>query len=72
MEHVAGPQRIAGPSTGSDDVLGRVHSECLTGVCWVTPLRLREPQLDAALAMVARGGRGVVLYMRGHEDRGIG
>ena len=30
------------------------------------------PQLDAALAMVAREGRGIVLYMRGHEGRGIG
>jgi 3,4-dihydroxy 2-butanone 4-phosphate synthase/GTP cyclohydrolase II len=30
------------------------------------------PQLDAAMAMVAREGRGVVLYMRGHEGRGIG
>jgi 3,4-dihydroxy 2-butanone 4-phosphate synthase/GTP cyclohydrolase II len=49
-----------------------VHSECLTG----DVLRSRRcdcgPQLDAAMAAVAAEGRGVVLYVRGHEGRGIG
>jgi len=53
-------------------VLVRVHSECLTGDVFGSRRCDCGPQLDAAMAMVAREGRGVVLYMRGHEGRGIG
>ena len=53
-------------------MLVRVHSECLTGDVFGSRRCDCGPQLDAALAMVAREGRGVVLYMRGHEGRGIG
>jgi 3,4-dihydroxy 2-butanone 4-phosphate synthase/GTP cyclohydrolase II len=64
---------VAGP-LGDDgqDVLVRVHSECLTGDVLGSSRCDCGPQLDAAMAMVAREGRGVVLYMRGHEGRGIG
>lgn len=54
------------------DVLVRVHSECLTGDAFGSLRCDCGPQLDAALAMIAEQGRGVLLYMRGHEGRGIG
>jgi 3,4-dihydroxy 2-butanone 4-phosphate synthase/GTP cyclohydrolase II len=54
------------------DVLVRVHSECLTGDVFGSVRCDCGPQLDAALERVAAAGRGVVLYMRGHEGRGIG
>ncbi len=49
-----------------------MHSECLTGDVFGSLRCDCGPQLDAALAAVAREGRGVVLYIRGHEGRGIG
>jgi 3,4-dihydroxy 2-butanone 4-phosphate synthase/GTP cyclohydrolase II len=53
-------------------VLVRVHSECLTGDVF-TSLRCDcGPQLQTALAKVAAEGAGVVVYLRGHEGRGIG
>ncbi|HVU91636.1 MAG TPA: bifunctional 3,4-dihydroxy-2-butanone-4-phosphate synthase/GTP cyclohydrolase II [Jatrophihabitans sp.] len=68
-EHVA---FVFGEIGDGEDVLVRVHSECLTGDV-IGSLRCDcGPQLDAALAAVAREGRGVVLYIRGHEGRGIG
>ncbi|WP_024805413.1 bifunctional 3,4-dihydroxy-2-butanone-4-phosphate synthase/GTP cyclohydrolase II [Nocardia sp. BMG51109] len=57
---------------GGEDVLVRVHSECLTGDVFGSLRCDCGPQLEAALEMVAAEGRGVVLYMRGHEGRGIG
>ncbi len=54
------------------DVLVRVHSECLTGDVFGSLRCDCGPQLHAAMARVAAEGRGVVLYMRGHEGRGIG
>jgi 3,4-dihydroxy 2-butanone 4-phosphate synthase/GTP cyclohydrolase II len=54
------------------DVLVRVHSECLTGDVFGSLRCDCGPQLHAALAQVAAEGRGVVLYIRGHEGRGIG
>ncbi len=54
------------------DVLVRVHSECLTGDVFGSLRCDCGPQLQAALRRVAEEGRGVVLYMRGHEGRGIG
>src|SRR6476620_5245448 len=73
VEHVALVRgEIAGPHGDGHDVLVRVHSECLTGDVFGSRRCDCGPQLDAAMAMVAREGRGVVLYMRGHEGRGIG
>nr|WP_206024359.1 bifunctional 3,4-dihydroxy-2-butanone-4-phosphate synthase/GTP cyclohydrolase II [Rhodococcus sp. 14C212] len=63
---------IPGPDGEGADVLVRVHSECLTGDVFGSLRCDCGPQLDAALEMVAMEGRGVVLYMRGHEGRGIG
>jgi len=53
-------------------VLTRVHSECLTGDVFGSLRCDCGRQLDAALEQVAEAGRGVVLYMRGHEGRAIG
>src|SRR5690606_11015912 len=49
-----------------------VHSECLTGDVFGSLRCDCGPQLNAALRAVADEGRGVVLYIRGHEGRGIG
>ncbi|MDI6103571.1 bifunctional 3,4-dihydroxy-2-butanone-4-phosphate synthase/GTP cyclohydrolase II [Actinoplanes sp. NEAU-A12] len=68
-EHVA---LVYGDLTDGEDVLVRVHSECLTGDVFGSHRCDCGPQLDAALERVAAAGRGVVLYMRGHEGRGIG
>jgi 3,4-dihydroxy 2-butanone 4-phosphate synthase/GTP cyclohydrolase II len=68
-EHVA---LVYGEIGDGDDVLVRVHSECLTGDVFGSVRCDCGPQLDAALQRVAAVGRGIVLYMRGHEGRGIG
>ena len=68
-EHVA---LVAGDIADGEDVLVRVHSECLTGDALGSLRCDCGPQLHAALAQVADEGRGVVLYLRGHEGRGIG
>jgi 3,4-dihydroxy 2-butanone 4-phosphate synthase / GTP cyclohydrolase II len=64
-------------STSSTDevrepVLVRVHSECLTGDVFGSQRCDCGPQLDEALERVVAAGRGVVVYLRGHEGRGIG
>ena len=69
VEHVA---LVAGDIGDGADVLVRVHSECLTGDVFGSQRCDCGPQLDAAIAAVAAEGRGVVLYIRGHEGRGIG
>jgi 3,4-dihydroxy 2-butanone 4-phosphate synthase/GTP cyclohydrolase II len=68
-DHVA---LVLGDLGDGHDVLVRVHSECLTGDVFGSRRCDCGPQLDAALAAVAAEGRGVVLYVRGHEGRGIG
>ncbi|HEV7824814.1 MAG TPA: bifunctional 3,4-dihydroxy-2-butanone-4-phosphate synthase/GTP cyclohydrolase II [Mycobacteriales bacterium] len=68
-EHVA---LVRGDIGDGRDVLVRVHSECLTGDVFGSLRCDCGPQLDSALAAVAEEGRGVVLYVRGHEGRGIG
>ncbi len=55
-----------------ENVLTRVHSECLTGNALGSLRCDCGPQLQAALARVAQEGRGVVLHVSGHEGRGIG
>jgi GTP cyclohydrolase II len=56
----------------AEPVLVRVHSECLTGDVLGSKRCDCGPQLQAALAAVQAAGRGVVVYLRGHEGRGIG
>jgi len=68
-DHIA---LVRGDIGDGHDVLVRVHSECLTGDVFGSRRCDCGPQLDAALAAVAAEGRGVVLYVRGHEGRGIG
>ncbi|WP_426246280.1 bifunctional 3,4-dihydroxy-2-butanone-4-phosphate synthase/GTP cyclohydrolase II [Nocardioides sp. LHG3406-4] len=53
-------------------VLTRVHSECLTGDVFGSLRCDCGPQLDEALGRIVEEGRGVVIYLRGHEGRGIG
>jgi 3,4-dihydroxy 2-butanone 4-phosphate synthase/GTP cyclohydrolase II len=68
-DHVA---IIAGNPDG-EDVLVRVHSECLTGEALHSLKCECGPQLDESLRMIqADPNGGVVLYMRGQEGRGIG
>ncbi|MGZ4678129.1 MAG: bifunctional 3,4-dihydroxy-2-butanone-4-phosphate synthase/GTP cyclohydrolase II [Acidimicrobiia bacterium] len=69
VEHMA---FVCGEVSGQDDVLVRVHSECLTGDVFGSMRCDCGLQLDAALAQIAAEGRGVVVYLRGHEGRGIG
>jgi len=53
-------------------VLVRVHSECLTGDVFASRRCDCGPQLQSAMALIAREGRGIIVYLRGHEGRGIG
>ena len=62
---------VAGSLEGSGAVLVRMHSECLTGDVFGSQRCDCGAQLDRALELVARRGRGVVLYLR-QEGRGIG
>ncbi|PXA90392.1 bifunctional 3,4-dihydroxy-2-butanone-4-phosphate synthase/GTP cyclohydrolase II [Caulobacter sp. D4A] len=66
-EHLA---LVRGPLTGSP--LVRVHSECLTGDAFGSRRCDCGAQLDAALAKIDASGNGVLVYLRGHEGRGIG
>lgn len=69
VEHVA---LVVGDVGDGQGILVRVHSECLTGDTLGSLRCDCGTQLDQALRLVAAEGRGVVLYMRGHEGRGIG
>lgn len=74
VEHVA---LVAGECTdgifsSEEPVLARLHSECLTGDVFGSVRCDCGPQLDAAVKEVVASGRGVVVYLRGHEGRGIG
>ncbi len=55
-----------------EGILVRMHSECLTGDVFGSQRCDCGAQLAAAMAAIAAEGRGVVLYLRGHEGRGIG
>jgi 3,4-dihydroxy 2-butanone 4-phosphate synthase / GTP cyclohydrolase II len=68
-QHVA---LVMGEPSGKQDVLVRVHSECLTGDIFGSLRCDCGPQLDQALARISEEGQGVLVYLRGHEGRGIG
>jgi 3,4-dihydroxy 2-butanone 4-phosphate synthase/GTP cyclohydrolase II len=68
-EHLA---FVRGEVSGKANVLVRVHSECLTGDVFGSMRCDCGTQLDMALERVAAEGEGVVVYLRGHEGRGIG
>jgi 3,4-dihydroxy 2-butanone 4-phosphate synthase/GTP cyclohydrolase II len=63
---------VMGDPAGHEDVLVRVHSECLTGDVFGSRRCDCGAQLHAALRAIAEAGLGVVVYLRGHEGRGIG
>jgi 3,4-dihydroxy 2-butanone 4-phosphate synthase/GTP cyclohydrolase II len=63
---------VKGEVAGHDDVLVRVHSECLTGDAFGSLRCDCGAQLEGALRRIAETGQGVVVYLRGHEGRGIG
>ena len=68
-QHVA---LVKGDVDGRPDVLVRVHSECLTGDVFGSMRCDCGVQLDAAMKHIADEGAGVIVYLRGHEGRGIG
>ncbi|MFZ2446333.1 MAG: bifunctional 3,4-dihydroxy-2-butanone-4-phosphate synthase/GTP cyclohydrolase II [Syntrophobacteraceae bacterium] len=63
---------VKGDIKPSDEVLVRVHSECLTGDVFGSLRCDCGSQLRAAMVQIGREEKGVVLYMRNHEGRGIG
>ncbi len=63
---------VMGAPQGEDNVLVRVHSECLTGDVFGSMRCDCGHQLNAAMAKIAAAGMGVLVYLRGHEGRGIG
>jgi GTP cyclohydrolase II len=72
-EHVALVLGDLGHAGNNGDVpLVRVHSECLTGDAFGSWRCDCGEQLDAAMQEIGREGLGVVIYLRGHEGRGIG
>jgi 3,4-dihydroxy 2-butanone 4-phosphate synthase/GTP cyclohydrolase II len=68
-QHVA---MVRGAVQGESDVLVRVHSECLTGDVFHSLRCDCGVQLHAAMEKIADEGLGVLVYLRGHEGRGIG
>jgi 3,4-dihydroxy 2-butanone 4-phosphate synthase/GTP cyclohydrolase II len=72
LDHETHLAFVKGAPQGEDDVLVRVHSECLTGDVFGSLRCDCGNQLQAALAQIAEAGMGVVVYLRGHEGRGIG
>ncbi|HQR27251.1 MAG TPA: bifunctional 3,4-dihydroxy-2-butanone-4-phosphate synthase/GTP cyclohydrolase II [Nocardioides sp.] len=68
-EHIA---LVHGDVSGPEPVLTRVHSECLTGDVFGSHRCDCGAQLDEAMERIVAAGRGVVVYLRGHEGRGIG
>jgi 3,4-dihydroxy 2-butanone 4-phosphate synthase / GTP cyclohydrolase II len=68
-QHVA---MVKGAVQGEDNVLVRVHSECLTGDALGSMRCDCGVQLQMALQAISAEGMGVVVYLRGHEGRGIG
>ncbi|MFI5546587.1 bifunctional 3,4-dihydroxy-2-butanone-4-phosphate synthase/GTP cyclohydrolase II [Streptomyces sp. NPDC051815] len=69
VEHVA---LVHGEIGDGTDILVRMHSECLTGDIFASQRCDCGPQLHASMERIRNEGRGVVVYLRGHEGRGIG
>ncbi|MCK2220818.1 bifunctional 3,4-dihydroxy-2-butanone-4-phosphate synthase/GTP cyclohydrolase II [Actinomadura sp. ATCC 31491] len=68
-EHMA---LVFGDLGDGENILVRAHSECLTGDVFGSLRCDCGVQLDHAMSAIAQEGRGVVVYLRGHEGRGIG
>ncbi|MFJ6485636.1 MULTISPECIES: bifunctional 3,4-dihydroxy-2-butanone-4-phosphate synthase/GTP cyclohydrolase II [unclassified Streptomyces] len=69
VEHVA---LVHGEVGDGSDILVRIHSECLTGDIFASQRCDCGPQLHASMERIKAEGRGIVVYLRGHEGRGIG
>ncbi|MBD35303.1 MAG: bifunctional 3,4-dihydroxy-2-butanone-4-phosphate synthase/GTP cyclohydrolase II [Actinobacteria bacterium] len=69
IEHVA---YVLGDIENVEEPLVRVHSECLTGDLLGSIRCDCGSQLDSALEIIGEEGSGVIVYLRGHEGRGIG
>ncbi|KMZ70765.1 3,4-dihydroxy-2-butanone-4-phosphate synthase, GTP cyclohydrolase II [Zostera marina] len=69
IEHIA---MVKGDIGDGQDILVRVHSECLTGDIFGSKKCDCGNQLTLAMKMMEKEGRGVLVYLRGHEGRGIG
>ena len=67
IEHVAFVYGDDLDAVSGDDVLVRVHSECLTGDIFHSTRCDCGDQLDMAMKKVAAEGRGVIVYLRGQE-----
>jgi 3,4-dihydroxy 2-butanone 4-phosphate synthase/GTP cyclohydrolase II len=63
---------VKGAVQGQDDVLVRIHSECLTGDVFGSLRCDCGTQLQSAMQKVDDEGMGAIIYLRGHEGRGIG
>jgi 3,4-dihydroxy 2-butanone 4-phosphate synthase/GTP cyclohydrolase II len=72
MDHETHLAFVMGEPMGEPNVLVRVHSECLTGDVFGSRRCDCGAQLHNALRYIANEGLGVVVYLRGHEGRGIG
>ena len=74
VEHVAlvAGELAEGRFVGPEPVLARLHSECLTGDVFHSLRCDCGAQLEAAVEEICAAGRGVIVYLRGHEGRGIG
>ncbi|KUO13034.1 GTP cyclohydrolase II [Streptomyces sp. SS7] len=74
LDHDRGDEQVAlvYGEIGSEDVLTRLHSECLTGDAFGSQHCECGDQLESALRAVVAAGSGIVVYLRGHEGRGIG
>ena len=71
-EHIALVHGDPASLADGEPVLTRVHSECLTGDVFGSDRCDCGPQLEEAMERIVAAGRGVVVYLRGHEGRGIG
>ncbi|MDT4932949.1 MAG: 3,4-dihydroxy 2-butanone 4-phosphate synthase / cyclohydrolase, partial [Pseudonocardiales bacterium] len=69
LEHVA---LLYGSPTGKAGALVRIHSECLTGDAFGSLRCDCGDQLQRSMELIAAHGDGMVIYLRGHEGRGIG
>jgi 3,4-dihydroxy 2-butanone 4-phosphate synthase/GTP cyclohydrolase II len=69
VEHIA---FVYGEPCGEPNVLVRVHSECLTGDIFGSQRCDCGAQLRQAMRLISEAGQGVLVYLRGHEGRGIG
>ncbi|MEV8549429.1 GTP cyclohydrolase II [Streptomyces glaucescens] len=74
LDHDRGEEQVAlvHGDLGADRVLTRLHSECLTGDAFGSRHCECGDQLASAMRAVTAEGAGVVVYLRGHEGRGIG